>query len=73
MQIIEDQESRDGRSPAFFWENPQCQKIHKTTEGPVALQLMHDFMEFYRMDYTTNVFVHESNYKLSADRQTLGS
>jgi hypothetical protein len=71
-KIIEDQESRDGKSPAFFWENPLCQKIHKTPEGPVALELMHEFMEFYRMDYTCNVFVHESNYKASTERQALG-
>ena len=73
FKIIEDQESRDGKSPAFFWENPLCQKIHKTNEGPVALELMHEFMEFYRMDYTCNVFVHESNYKATTERQALVS
>jgi FOP N terminal dimerisation domain len=73
FKIIEDQESREGRSPAFFWENPLCQKIHKTTEGPIALELMHEFMEFYRMDFTCNVFVHEANYKATTERQALGT
>jgi hypothetical protein len=36
------------------------------------LELMHEFMEFYRMDYTCNVFVHESNYKATTERQALG-
>lgn len=71
FKIIEDQESREGRSPAFHWENPLCQKIHKTSEGPIALELMHEFMEFYRMDYTCNVFVHEANYKSTTERQAL--
>jgi hypothetical protein len=73
FKIIEDQESREGRSPAFFWENPLCQKIHKTMEGPIALELMHEFMEFYRMDFTCNVFVHEANYKATTERQALGT
>lgn len=34
---------------------------------------MHEFMEFYRMDYTCNVFVHESNYKATTERQSLRS
>lgn len=71
FKIIEDQESREGRSPAFHWENPLCQKIHKTSEGPIALELMHEFMEFYRMDYTCNIFVHEANYKATTERQAL--
>lgn len=37
----------------------------------MALELMHEFMEFYRMDYTSNVFVHEANYKASTERQAL--
>lgn len=34
---------------------------------------MHEFMEFYRMDYTSNVFVHEANHKSTTDRQALVS
>ena len=37
------------------------------------MELMHEFMEFYRMDYTCNVFVHESNYKATTERQALGT
>jgi hypothetical protein len=33
---------------------------------------MHEFMEFYRMDYTTNIFVNESNYSGNSERQNLG-
>ena len=63
FKIIEDQESKEAKNPAFFWENPLCQKIHESEEGLLAIELMHEFFEFFRMDYTNNVFVHESNYK----------
>ena len=33
---------------------------------------MHEFMEFYRMDYTSNIFVNESNYQGQTDRHELG-
>lgn len=71
FKIIEDQESKDAKNPAFFWENPLCQKIHESTEGLIAIELMHEFFEFFRMDYTNNVFVHESNYKESFSRDTM--
>jgi len=68
FKIIEDQESKDSKNPAFFWENPLCQKIHESEEGLIAIELMHEFFEFFRMDYTNNVFIHESNYKESFTR-----
>jgi flagellar biosynthesis GTPase FlhF len=68
FKIIEDQESKDAKNPAFFWENPLCQKIHDTEEGLLSIELMHEFFEFFRMDYTNNVFIHESNYKESFTR-----
>lgn len=32
---------------------------------------MHEFMEFYRMDYTSNIFVNESNYQGNTDRAAI--
>jgi hypothetical protein len=32
---------------------------------------MHEFMEFYRMDYTSNIFVNESNYQGNTDRSAI--
>ena len=71
FKIIEDQESKDSKNPAFFWENPLCQKIHDSEEGCLAIELMHEFFEFFRMDYTNNVFVHESNYKETFKRDSV--
>lgn len=32
---------------------------------------MHEFMDFYRMDYTTNIFVNETNYQGNSERDSL--
>ena len=72
LKIIEEQESKDGQNSAFFWENPLCQKIHESPESLIALELMHEFMEYYRMDYTSNIFVNESNYQGNTDRAAIG-
>lgn len=72
FKIIEDQDSNETqKKPAFFWENPLCQKIHDSKIGQIALELIHEFFEFFRMDYTNNVFIHESNYKENFDEDEL--
>ena len=38
----------------------------------MALELIAEFFEFYRMDYTNNVFVNEANFKGETDREALG-
>jgi len=64
---IEDQASQSlGKKNAFHWENSLCQELHKTQTGMAAIELMHEFMEYFRMDYTLNVFSSESNYKKGA-------
>lgn len=64
---IEDQASQSlGKKNAFHWENSLCQELHKTQTGLAAIELIHEFMEYFRMDYTLNVFSSESNYKKGA-------
>lgn len=64
---IEDQASQSlGKKNAFHWENSLCQELHKSQTGLAAIELIHEFMEYFRMDYTLNVFSSESNYKKGA-------
>ena len=63
FKIIEEQESKEQRSPAFYWENPLVQKVTEAAEGETALSVMVEFMEFFRMDYTHNLFCQESNFQ----------
>ena len=70
---IEDQASQSlGKKNAFHWENSLCQELHKSSTGLAAIEVIHEFMEYFRMDYTMNVFSSESNYKKGAcTRETL--
>jgi len=71
FKIIEMQEANQKKNSGFFWENPHCQSIYDHSEGKLALELINDFLEFFKMDYTMSVFSHESNLKDAAKRDEL--
>jgi hypothetical protein len=62
FQIILQQESGDSQS-AFYDENPIIQKVRNSEEGLLALELINDFFNYCKMDYTQNLFQNESNLK----------
>lgn len=43
----------------FQWENPLAKKIQETQEGDLGLDLIREFFEFYRMEYSLQVFCPE--------------
>jgi len=45
--------------------------VYKYLLGKMALELILDFLEFFKMDYTMSVFSHESNLKEAAKRDEL--
>jgi len=71
FKIIEMQETNTKKSAGFFWENPLAQTIYDHKEGVLGLELIHDFLEFFKMDYTLSVFNHESNLKDPARKEDL--
>jgi len=71
FKIIEMQETSTKKNAGFYWENPLCQTIYDNKEGKVALELINDFLEFFKMDYTSSIFTHESNLKDAAKREEL--
>jgi hypothetical protein len=71
FKIIEMQETNQKKNAGFFWENPLCQTIYDHNEGIVALELIHDFLEHFKMDYTSSVFSHEANLKAPASKEVL--
>jgi FOP N terminal dimerisation domain len=46
---------------SFHWENPQAKKIMQTAQGVVCAELIREFLEFYRLDYTMQIFLPEVN------------
>jgi len=45
--------------------------VIKLFQGKLALELINDFLEFFKMDYTQSVFSHESNLKDALKRDDL--
>lgn len=67
--IDEQDENESGRSQ-FHWENPHAQKVTKGNEKLVA-ELFREYLEFYKMDYTLNIFGPEANLSGSTDKADL--
>ena len=42
-------------------ENPLAAKVLETEEGQICAELIRDFLEFYKMDYTLQIFLPECN------------
>jgi|ETNmetMinimDraft_26_1059896.scaffolds.fasta_scaffold164549_1 hypothetical protein len=55
FNIILQQESGDSQS-AFYDENPVIKKVRNTDDGLLALELINEFLQFCKMDYTQNLF-----------------
>lgn len=45
----------------FYWENKKIQKLSQNKDGILALEVVKDFLEFYSLDYTNNVYSSEAN------------
>ena len=43
----------------FQWQSPTVQKIHENEEHKLTAQLIKEFLEFYRMDYSLSVYLPE--------------
>ena len=66
------QETQNNKRPnSFFWENPLCQKIYENEFGSLAVELITEMLQFYKMDYTLSVFPHEANLKEEVTREKL--
>jgi FGFR1 oncogene partner len=48
---------------AMHWENPLAQKVLETTESALAADLIREYLEFYRLDYTLSIMIPEANLK----------
>lgn len=60
FKVIDSQDP-SGRGNNLHWENPLAQKVLETTESAIAADLMREYMEFYRLDYTLAIFGPEAN------------
>lgn len=57
----------DNEIQAFDWENAKALQIKDSKELTILCRLFANFLTFYDLDYTENVFKHEVNDKTSSD------
>jgi len=60
FKVIE-QEDANLKGSGNYLENPLAAKITDNEDGQICAELIRDFLEFYKMDYTMQIFVPECN------------
>lgn len=58
-----DNNDPSGKEKAMHWENPLAEKVLETTESALAADLIREYLEFYRLDYTLSIMIPEANLK----------
>ena len=58
-----DNNDPSGKERAMHWENPLAQKVLETTESELAADLIKEYLEFYRLDYSLSILIPEANLK----------
>lgn len=64
--------SKQASSNAFGWENQKALGIKKDVELLFIAKLFEDFCLFYGLDYTANVFAHETSLNTSNNFEDMG-
>lgn len=59
FKIVDDQDQKFNMGCGLKWENSQLYKISDTKLGLLSAELIREFMELYKMDYSLSVFIPE--------------
>lgn len=52
-------DSQAKHQAGFQWQNPTAQRIHENEESKLIAQMIKEYLEFYRMEYTLSTYVPE--------------
>lgn len=61
FKIVEQQDPSSKSNSYFMRGNPLAQKAIETETGKICAELIKEFMEFYHLDYSLNIFTPELN------------
>jgi hypothetical protein len=59
FKIVDEQDQRYNMGCGFKWENPLLYKITESKTGTLISELIREFMEYLKMDYSLSVFIPE--------------
>lgn len=62
-----EENDEDQEIQAFDWENKKALQIKENPELAILCRLFENFLTFYDLDYTENIFKHEVNDKNQSD------
>jgi FGFR1 oncogene partner len=63
FKVIDNQDQVEQKRSSFHWENPHAKKMRADTQSSLAAEVIREFMEFYRLDYSLAIFGPEANLK----------
>ena len=61
FKVIDNQDQIEKGQSGFHWENPNARKVMQTATGVICAELVKDFLEFYKLDYTLQIYLPEVN------------
>ena len=62
FKVIDNQDQVEkSAGSGFHWENPMAKKVMSTASGHICAELVKDFLEFYKLDYTLSIYLPEVN------------
>ena len=73
FKVIDNQDQVDSKKSSFHWENPKARQLRSSGEATLMAELISEFMEFYRLDYSLAIFKPETNVQGTQDRERLAS
>ena len=69
FKTIDNQDQVEQRRSSFHWENPLAKKMREDSQAMVAAEIISEFLEFYRLDYSLAVFGPEANLKAKTENR----
>ena len=58
-----DSNDPEGKPHGLNADNPIAKKINEITENQIAAELVRDYLEHFKLDYTLSIFLPESGLK----------
>lgn len=71
FKVIDNQDQVEQRRSSFHFENPKAKELRASKQGTLMAELVREFMEFYRLDYSLAIFKPEANLTGDVDKQDL--
>lgn len=59
--MIDNQDQVEKGQSSFHWENPHARKALSTASGLICAELVRDYLEHYKLDYSMQIYMPEVN------------